>query len=119
MRAVDKLIAHWAATRLKRWRFKLPDIDLTVYWGPWTLGEKDQVFGTDPRLRQRTFLDIVMVKAQDGEGKPLFQGDVERDELASMVDPAVVERLGHKIMACLDADLVAAADEEGAEGPKA
>ncbi len=46
-RAIDLLADHWLKSRGARrsHTVQLAGGDLTVWWGPWTLGQQDRVFG--------------------------------------------------------------------------
>ena len=107
-RAIDKIVAHFVATKGRRhsidtaWGFK-------VWWSPWTLGEKDYVFGDEQRFRPRTAARMLIIKAESEEGKRLFsQGD--EFELLNESDSKEVVRVATEIMAKLNEDNAATQD---------
>ncbi|WP_425065619.1 hypothetical protein [Reyranella sp.] len=115
-RAIDKIIAHYAATKDKRHCIKSPAWGLDVWCSPWTLGEKDRVFGGGEGWRHRSHARLLVVKAQDEAGRPLF-ADVEETELLNEADPAEVMRVAGAMLLLLNEDNAAAAD--GGDSPKA
>lgn len=113
-RAIDKITAHFAATKGKRhsidtaWGFK-------VWWSPWTLGEKDYVFGDGDRFRPRVAARMLIIKAEDDAGKRLFsQGD--EFELLNEADSKEVVRIASEMLLKLNEDNAATQD---GDGPKA
>lgn len=115
VRAIDKVLSHYRATKGKRhsadtaWGFKL-------WFSPWTLGEKDRVFGDDIRFRPRSNARLLIVKAEDEGGNRLFS-ELDEAELLNEADPAEIERLAGLILKKLNDDNAAAS--EGGEDPKA
>lgn len=120
MRPIDKIIAHWKATKGARGK-AVGFGDLEVHWGPWTLGERDSVFGPfyepDGRvvMRDAVYARMLIVKAEDAAGKALFD-QVEEIELLTEADPREVTRIGLLMLQDLNRTNEAAAD---AGGPKA
>lgn len=113
-RSIDRIVAHFKATKGQRhsidtaWGFP-------VWWSPWTLGEKDYVFGDDQRFRPRSAARMLIVKAEDADGKRLFsQGD--EFELLNEADSREVMRVATEILAKLNEDNAATQD---GESPKA
>lgn len=113
-RAIDKIVAHFAAAKGKRhfvetvWGFK-------VWYSPWTLGEKDYVFGGEDRYRPRSNARLLIIKAEDESGKRLFS-QADEFELLNEADPAEVARIAGEILRKLNEDN--AATQDGA-APKA
>ena len=120
MRAIDRIIAHWKATKGAKGK-AVAFGGLEVHWRPWTLGEQDRIFGpfTNERgqviMRPAVFARMLVVKAEDADGNPLF--DVaEEIELLAEADPQEVTRIGSLMMDDLNRTNEAAAD---AGDPKA
>lgn len=115
-RSIDKIIAHYAATKGKRfdvetaWGFK-------VFFTPWTLGEKDRVFEASGVWRHRSSARLLIVKAQDERGNALF-ADVEEQELLNEGDPDEIVRVANVILARLREDNAPGGSGEG-DAPKA
>lgn len=115
VRAIDKVVAHYKATKGKRhaietaWGF-------TVWASPWLLGEQDRVFGDDPRFRPRSNARLLIVKAEDEAGRRLFS-ELDETELLTEADPNEVVRVAGRMLALLNADREAAGGED-ADGPK-
>lgn len=116
-RAIDRVIAHYAATKARRF-------EIATAWGfpvfvsPWTLGEKDRVFDVGS-YRPRTNARVLVVKAEDQAGNRLF-ADVEERELLNEADPDEVNRIAHEIMRLLNEDNAAAREPDGEDAaPKA
>jgi hypothetical protein len=113
-RTIDKIVAHFAATKGKRgfidtaWGFP-------VWFSPWTLGEKDFVFGSDDSYRPRTNARLLIIKAEDKEGNRLFSQADER-ELLNEADSKEVVRVAREILAKLNEDNAATQD---GDAPKA
>lgn len=120
MRGIDKVIAHWKSAKGERNK-AVGFGGLEIHWGPWTLGEQDRVFGPFMEssgaiiMRAAVFARMLVVKAEDAEGKPLFS-PAEEVELLAEADPKEVHRVGALMMADLNKANEAAA---GAGGPKA
>lgn len=114
IRAIDKMVAHFQATKGKRvsvdtaWGFK-------VWASPWTLGEKDFVFGANEPWRPRSAGRLLVVKAEDESGNRLFK-HVDEHEIFTEVDPSEVQRVAMSILALLNADY--AATHGGDDAPK-
>ncbi|MBR2819841.1 MAG: hypothetical protein IKE60_34545 [Reyranella sp.] len=114
MRAIDKITAHFASTKGLRkdidtsWGFK-------IWVSPWTLGEKDRVFGNEDRYRPRSNARLLIVKAEDENGRRLFS-DHDEAELLNEADSLEVQRVAMEILRLLNADN--AATIEGDASPK-
>ncbi len=119
-RAIDRIIAHYAATKGRRHCIKSEAWDLDVWVSPWTLGEKDRVFSDLPGgWRHRSTARMLIVKAEDEAGKLLFS-DLEEGELLNEADPAEVARVANAMLRLLNEDEKAARGEDGGgEPPKA
>lgn len=115
-RAIDRITAHFASTKGKRqsvdtaWGFK-------VWTSPWTLGEKDAVFGADPVFRPRSNARLLVIKAEDENGRRLFH-DLDERELLNEADPDEVSRVALAILQLLNADQDAAREGGEGSGPK-
>ena len=130
MRAIDKMIAHWARTKGQR-KTKVYELgrgeSLEVWWSPWTLGDMDRVFeGVTPggALTPKQAARVVALKAEDRDGKRLF-ADVEEIEVLNEVDPALVYKVATAIHLNFDIDNKAAipdpipGEPQEPAGPKA
>lgn len=113
-RAIDKITQHYAATKGKRdfidtaWGFP-------VWFSPWTLGEKDFVFGGEDGWRPRSNARLLIVKAEDADGKRLFS-QADEFELLNEADSQEVARVALNILAKLNADNAATQDGEPPKG---
>jgi len=126
MTAIDLLCEHWAATRAARksHTLKLKGGDLTVWWSPWTLDERDYVIeGYDPVLEQRMFRPerfkrAFFRKAEKEDGSRLFSAS-DLLLIGSRVDPNMVVEVASLMLA--DLNVANAVGGEAAEdgGPKA
>ena len=105
-RAIDRAIEHYQRTKGERhdidtaWGFK-------VWVSPWTLGEKDRVFGSGGAWRHRDGARMLVVKAEDENGVRLFQ-DIEEKELLNEVDPDEITSISGRMLRLLNADNAAA-----------
>lgn len=114
VRAIDKITAHFASTKGLR---KAVDTSwgVKIWVSPWTLGEQDRVFGNDDRYRPRSNARLLIVKAEDENGRRLFS-DADETELLTEADPAEVKRVAYEILRLLNADQ--AVTIEGDAAPK-
>jgi hypothetical protein len=120
-RAIDRVIEHWRATRGQQNHIKAFG-GLDIYWGPWTLGEQDRVYGPFIdgttgviTMRPAMFARALLVKATDVSGSPLFD-EAEETELLAEANPTELHRVARAILATLDATNDAA---NGGESPNA
>lgn len=97
-RLADIASAEWSDEREKRHEHAVPEWGgVTVYWKAWTMADDDAVFGpTGPKTLNARLARIIVIKAQDAEGKPLFVLP-EEDQLLAEARPEVVARLGNAI----------------------
>jgi hypothetical protein len=121
MRAIEQIIAYWKKTKGGR-SHAVGFGGLDIHWGPWTLGDQDQIFGpfTDERgrviMRPAVFARMLVVKAEDGTGNMRLFDASEEVELLAEADPKEIVRIGMLMMDDLNRTNEAAAD---ANGPKA
>lgn len=115
VRTIDKIVAHFKATKGRRrhidtaWGFP-------IWYSPWTLGEKDYVFGDEQKFRPRTAARLLIIKAESEDGKRLFsQGD--EFELLNESDSKEVVRVAGEILQKLNEDN-AATQGDNDTGPK-
>lgn len=114
VRAIDKIVAHFAATKGQRhsidtaWGFK-------VWYSGWTIGEKDYVFVDGERWRPRTAARLLRIKGEDADGNRLFS-EADLTELLNEADPKEVGRVAGEILQKLNEDNAATQDDSA---PKA
>lgn len=116
-RAIDKIIAHFAATKGGRRQRIETKWGFDVWVSPWTLGEKDRVFGGESGWRPRSNARVLIVKAEDENGRSLFK-DVEESELLTEADPDEVMRVAGQMLLLLNADNNAAREDGEGAAPK-
>lgn len=123
MTAIDLLCDHWAETRnvRKSHTLNLKGGDLTVWWRPWTVDERDFVIeGFDPvsegrMFRPSRFKRAFFIKAEKEDGTRMF---VPSDMLllGSRVDPHIITVVGGLMLAALNADNSAGDNDGDGEG---
>jgi hypothetical protein len=99
MRLADIASAEWASERavkhshvVEAWQ------GTTVYWGAWTMADYDAVFGPGaPRAINARAVRVIVTKAQDANGKPLFVAP-EEDQLLDSARPEIVTELAGAII---------------------
>lgn len=97
MSVLERAQKHYAD--LGRLDMEVPEWGCTVFWTPFTLEDGDILArAADHRKRPLSAADILILKAQGTDGKPLFQKD-DRDTLMKKVDRGVVVRIANKITA--------------------
>lgn len=115
-RPIDKIVAHFAATKGTLHRIETA-WGFPIYYGAWTLGEKDFVFGNDYAFRPRSNARLLIAKAVDAVGVRLFSLPDET-ELLNEADPKEVARIAAEILRKLNEDNAATQDDNDT-GPKA
>lgn len=65
---------------------------LIVYWRAMNLKERDQIFKYLAKQSLEGFVEALILRARDEDGKRLF-GNVHKTELMRHVDPEVIERI--------------------------
>lgn len=98
MSILEKAKEHFAAHEISS--INVPEWDsATIYWKPWTVAERQRVYGAvkasgrDAELSAR----VLIAKALDRDGKPMFGLDDLR-ALTTSVDATVVERIALAII---------------------
>lgn len=97
MSILEKAKEHFAAHEISS--VAVPEWDATIYWKPWTVAERQRVYGAvkasgrDAELSAR----VLIAKALDRDGKPMFGLDDLR-ALTTSVDATVVERIALAII---------------------
>lgn len=97
MGILDRAKEHFAALETKS--LEVPEWEVTVYWRPWTVNERQKVMGAvkasgkDAEYSPR----VLLAKALDVKGAPIFGKDDLRT-LCFDVDSAVVERVAMAII---------------------
>ena len=109
MSAIDNAKAHFRDQGQRR--IEVPEWGdergpLVVYAEPLTLAERRRLFQRNKGDDVGLSVDLLIVKARDADGKPLFSLD-DKQALLNGVDPAVVARVA--------ADIIAAPSLEDAE----
>ena len=95
MAAIEKIRAHFAA--LSRKEIPVPEWGLTVYATPVTLDDRSRIYKDADRSAVRNMAQILIVKAVDKDGKPLFtQADLPA--LLKGADSDIVVRVAAQIM---------------------
>lgn len=127
MTAIDLLCDHWSATRNTRKSHTLKlngGKELTIWWRPWTIDERDYVVqGFDPvaearMFRPERFKRAFFIKSEKEDGTRLF---VDSDLLliGKRVDPNHIVEVGMLMIADMNADNSAGAEPGEGDGPKA
>lgn len=97
MSILDKAKAHFLDAEIQS--VDVPEWDLVIYWKPWTIAERQKVWGAIKASGRDTEISarVIITKALDKDGKNLFSiGDLRT--LTTEVDFAVVERISALIM---------------------
>lgn len=92
MSILDKAREHFASIETQR--LNVPEWDVSVYWRPWTVNERQKVWGAVKASGKEAELSarVLITKAQDVDGKPLYTLNDLRT-LCFEVDSTVVERI--------------------------
>ncbi len=97
-RLADIASSEWASERNVKHSFVVEKWQTTVYWSAWTMADYDAVFGpTAPRGNNGRAVRVIVTKAQDENGKPLFVAP-EEDQLLSGARPEIVTALAAAIV---------------------
>lgn len=97
MSILDKAKEHFSG--LETQSLAVPEWDVEVYWRPWTIAERQKVWGAIKQSGRDTELParVLIVKALDKDGKNLYSlGDLRA--LTHEVDFSVVERIATSIL---------------------
>ena len=92
--SLTDLILDRAAARQTRSR-TFPQLGgVTVYCAPWTCAERSQVIqaARDHGFTPKYEIDVLMLKARDADGKPLF-GPHDRAKLLHQGDPDIIGQI--------------------------
>lgn len=97
MSVLDKAKEHFAS--LERRSLDVPEWDCTIFWTPWTVGERQKLWGQIKASGREAEINAraIILKAQDADGKPVFRID-DLKALTTSVDASVVERVGGEII---------------------
>lgn len=97
MTILDKARDHFATIETKS--LPVPEWDMTVYWRPWTVNERQKVWGAIKASGKEAELSarVLITKALDKDGKPIF-GVNDLRTLCFEVDSAVVEQIALAII---------------------
>ena len=95
MDAIDLVREHFSSLGSKR--IEVPEWKLTVYAAPMTLAEKNKLYKKSRENDMELLVDILIMKAQDENGKKLFEID-HRLTLLNKADSNVVARVANAIL---------------------
>jgi len=95
MDAIDLVREHFSSLGSKR--IEVPEWKLTVYAAPMTLAEKNKLYKKSRENDMELLVDILIMKAQDENGKKLFEVD-HRLTLLNKADSNVVARVANAIL---------------------
>ncbi|MEK9751746.1 MAG: hypothetical protein VW338_00845 [Rhodospirillaceae bacterium] len=101
MSVLDRARAHLADR--ERGRLEVPEWGeegrpLVVTWSPMTVRQHNKIYPPGKPVGSTNAVMVVIVKAQDEAGKPLFT-EADRPALEDEVDSAVVSRIANAILA--------------------
>jgi hypothetical protein len=97
-RLADIASAEWASELAVRHSYAVEAWKATVYWGPWTAADYDAVFGPGaPRAQYARSVRVIVAKATDKDGKPLFVAP-EEDQLLRTARPSLITALAAEIV---------------------
>jgi len=97
MGVLDKAKEHFSSLEVQS--IEVPEWDMTIYWKPWTIAERQKVWGPVKASGRDTEISarVLITKAMDRDGKNQFGlGDLRT--LTHEVDFSVVERVSAAIM---------------------
>lgn len=95
MDAIDLVRDHFASLGTKR--IEVPEWKLTVFAAPMTLAEKNKLYRKSRENDMELLVDILIMKAQDENGKKLFEVD-HRLTLLNKADSNIVARVANAIL---------------------
>jgi hypothetical protein len=100
--AIEAAIAHFDAQGTRN--MMVPEWgELVVYWTPLTLFEKRKIFPSGRAIEQTVAADVLIHKAMDKDGKPLFSL-ADREKLMRQADQSIVERIAARILGGASSD---------------
>jgi hypothetical protein len=95
--AIDRVRAHFDALGTRK--IEVPEWGLAVYSSPVTIEERKRIYRNEAEADSFAIcVEILLVKAKDADGKPLFQLE-DKAPLLRHADSAVVVRVAAAIMA--------------------
>ena len=95
MDAIDLVREHFSSLGSKR--IEVPEWKITVFAAPMTLAEKNKLYKKSRENDMELLVDILIMKAQDENGKKLFEVD-HRLTLLNKADSNVVARVANAIL---------------------
>jgi len=95
MDAIDLVREHFSSLASKR--IEVPEWKITVFAAPMTLAEKNKLYKKSRENDMELLVDILIMKAQDENGKKLFEVD-HRLTLLNKADSNVVARVANAIL---------------------
>lgn len=95
MDAIDLVRDHFASLGIKR--IEVPEWKLTIYSAPVTLAEKNRLYRKSKEHDIELLVDVLILKAQDENGKKLFEVE-HRPTLLNKADSNVVARVANAIL---------------------
>lgn len=99
---IDLITSHFDS--LSQGSIEVPEWNTTIYFTPVSIAERNRIYkGSTGDNDYTTLVNILIVKAQDKDGKPLFT-KADTPKLLTKADSAVVTRIAAAIMAGPKAD---------------
>ncbi len=100
MRAIDRATAHFRS--LGTLSLHVPEWseegeEFRVYWTPLTIGERAKLFKDGASVNLATYVDLIVMKALDAQGQPLFTLE-DKPRLRNTVSSDVVMRIGLEML---------------------
>lgn len=93
---IDKITQHFDS--LNRRSIHIAEWDVTIYSTPVTIAERNRIYkGNKGDNDFDTIINILIVKAQDEAGKPLFT-IADRPALLNKADSSVITRVASHLM---------------------
>lgn len=97
MTAIDRIASHFDS--LAKRKIIVPEWgDLEIYATPMTLADRSQIYrGVDSDDGHTPLVRVLIIKARDAEGRPLFS-IADQPKLMNRADPVVVVRVANEIL---------------------
>jgi hypothetical protein len=95
LEAIDLVREHFASLGTKK--IEVPEWKLTIYSTPVTLAEKNRLYRKSKEHDIELLVDVLILKAQDENGKKLFEID-HKITLLNKADSNVIARVSNAIL---------------------
>ena len=96
MSAIDRIKAHFDALATKQ--IEVPEWGITIHSTPVTIAERSKIYsGVKDGDDHSALVNVLLVKAKDADGKPLFTID-DKAALYQHADAAVMIRVAAAIL---------------------